>query len=323
MAAAFAETVDHGVDALMTSTTPSALTWLEGDALLAEQARYEAIAQMAETAGAVWVVGDWINTEAGDYPAMTGSHGGTTNVPAPLHQAFWDERIVPMYDAVGELAVDNPGLAGLYLDLELYSGPIWHHDGWAFSDDSVSAFQAAAEDQALATQVAEAVPGERLDLLVDAGGLKGYFDALEQAAFELGCACREAARAHDEDLELMIYAPGFPNTWFYIGFLRGLGTHEQPVIVLTYDGWGDRPTAALYAEGVEWVHVGGTIVQHYEPVDFTYALVSLATGTDGYWYFTFNDFSATNPDPPDMHGDSSEYWEALDNANDIMLGMLP
>jgi hypothetical protein len=121
----------------------------------------------------------------------------------------------------------------------------------------------------------------------------------------------------------MIYVPGFPNTWFYIGFLRGLGTHEQPVTVLTYDGWGDRPTAALYAEGVEWVHVGGTIVEHYEPTDFTSALVSLATATDGYWYFTFNDFSSTNPDPPDLHGDPTEYWEALDNANDVMLGMLP
>jgi hypothetical protein len=315
MATAFTEIVDHQIDALMTSTTPSLLATLTGDDLLAEQARYAAIAQLAENAGAIWIVGDWINSSAGDYPAMTGSHGGTTDVPAALHQAFWDERVIPMYDAVGALAADNPGLAGLHLDLELYNGPIWHHDGWAFSDDTAGVYEQAAEDQQLAAEVVAATPGERLDLLVDAGGLKGYFAVLEQAAFELGCACREAARAHDEDLELMVYAPGFPDTWFYIGFLRGLGTHQRPVIALTYEGWGDRPTEVLYAEGVEWVHLGGTIVQHYEPADFTEALVSLAAGTDGYWYFTFNDFSSTNPDPPEMHGDSGEYWTALDDAN--------
>jgi hypothetical protein len=315
MATAFGEIADHGIDALMTSTTPSALATLTGDDLLAEQARYAAIAAMAETAGAAWLVGDWINSEAGDYPAMVGSHGNATNVPAPLNQDFWDERVIPMYAAVGELAADNPGLTGLHLDLELYSGPIWHHDGWAFSDDSVGVFQAVAADQALADQLAAADAGDRLDLLVDNGALGDYFDALEQAAFELGCACREAARAFDEDLELMVYAPGFPNTWFYIGLLRGLGTHERPVIALTYEGWGDRPTEALYAEGVEWVHLGGTIVSHYNPEDFDDALVSLATSNDGYWYFTFNDFSSTNPEPPEMHGGSQEYWDAVDQAH--------
>jgi hypothetical protein len=270
---------------------------------------------MAESAGAEWLVGDWINTEAGAYPAMVGSHGSSTNVPAPLNQEFWEERVIPMYDAVGQVAADNPGLTGLHLDLELYSGPIWHHDGWAFSDDTVGVFQEVSGDQQLGGDLLAAGAGERLDLLVDHGALGDYFAALEQAAFELGCACREAARAWDDDLELMVYVPGFPNTWFYIGFMRGLGTHEQPVIALTYDGWGDRPTEALYAAGVEWVHLGGTIVQHYNPEDFDDALYSLATATDGYWFFTFNDFSATNPDPPDMHGDSSEYWAAVDEAN--------
>ena len=315
MEQAFDEAVSLGLNALMTSTDPSRLATLSGDDLAAEQATYTEIAALAEAAGARWIVGDWFNAEAGDYPEMVGAHGYMGGVPAPLHEAHWADVVIPIYDAVGRTAAANPGLGGLHMDLELYSGPVQHHDGWGFSDDSLEVFLAGELDAELAEGLRAAPPGDRLDLLIDAGRLGDYFAALEQRAYELGVRCREAAHAHTPDLQLMIYMAGFPDTWFHRGLMRGLGTADNPVIVLTYEGWHGRAADALYAEGVHAVHLGGTIVSHWTPDDFATALVSLARGTDGYWYFTFNDLSLTNPEPPGLHGQTNEYWVAITAAN--------
>ena len=299
----------------MTNTDPSRLATLAGGELAAEQAMYAEIASTAETAEAKWFVGDWFNAEPGDYPEMVGAHGHGGGVPAPLHEAHWADVVIPIYAAVGELSAGHPGIGGLHMDLELYSGPIQHRDGWGFSDDSLEVFLDGEGDAALAGELRAVGPGERMDLLVDAGRLGDYFGALEEAAYQLGVRCREAARAHDPDLELMVYMAGFPDTWFYRGLIHGLGTPEKPVVVLTYEGWHGRAADALYAEGVHMAHLGGTIVGHWTPADFTDALVSLATGTDGYWYFTFNDLSTTNPAPPALHGSTNEYWAAITAAN--------
>lgn len=315
MVQAFDEAVSLGLDALMTSTDPSRLATLSGDDLAAEQASYAEIAALAEEAGAMWIVGDWFNMEAGDYPEMIGAHGYAGGVPAPLHEAHWADVVIPIYEAVGQTAADNPGLGGLHIDLELYSGPIQHHDGWGFSDDSLEVFLDGEADDELAADLRDATASRRMDVLVDAGRLGDYFGALEQRAYELGVRCREAAHAHDPGLQLMVYMAGFPDTWFHRGLLRGLGTADSPVIVLTYEGWHGRAADALYADGIHLAHLGGTIVSHWTPDDFGTALVSLATGTDGYWYFTFNDLSLTNPTPPDLHGQMNEYWVAITAAN--------
>jgi len=318
MQVAFAEVAQHGVDVLMTNTDPSQLATQQGDDLVATQAWYAEVAGHAEAEGARWFVGDWFNAEAGSYPQMMGADGTPGGVPAPLNEAYWSEVVIPIYEAVGATAAEHPGLAGLHVDLELYSGPLWHFDGHAFSDDTLEHYLATVEDDALTEALRGAGVGERLDELVDRGLLGDYFGALEEAAYQLGVRCREAARQHAPDLELSLYVPGFANTWFYQGLLRGMGTAERPVLLLTYEGWSDRPNEALRAEGVEMVHLGGTIVGHWLPADFDDVLVDLATGNDGYWYFMFNDFSATNGAPPAMHGSSAAYWDAVDEAHDVL-----
>jgi hypothetical protein len=321
MATAFDEVVNNDIDILMTTTNPVRLTQLEGDELAAEREMYRTVGGMAEDAGARWFVGEhyvgvFLGTEPRAYPRMVGSHGFEADSPDPLSAGYWEDVLLPTCAAVGEVAGESPGIAGLHFDMELYGGPVWHHDGWAFSDDDARAFESAGSDADLARELVEANAVDRLDLLVDRGRLGEYFGTLEDTVAEYGRRCREAAREHAPDLELMLYNAGFPNTWFHVGLMRGLGTSERPVIVLTYDGWARRPTEALWAAGVDLVHLGGTIVSHWRPDQFEDVLVALARGNDGYWYFTFNDFSSTNAEPPPLHGDSGMYWRAVIDAND-------
>lgn len=320
----FQEIRDHGIDVLMTTTNPYRLLPLEGADLEAARAVYEEVAALAEDAGARWFIGDHFvapfHDAAGDYPVMVGAHGGHAGSPDPIAAAYWDEVWVPTFALVGELAADYPGIAGLHVDLELYGGPTWHHDGWAFSAEDLEVFLAGVDDAGLAEELRAASAAERLALLVDRGRLGDYFGALEDAAADLGRRCREAARASAPDLELMVYVPGFPNSWFYTGLLRGLGEPGRPVAVLSYDGWALAPTRELWADGVDLSHLGGAIVGNFSPDQLEDVLVSLATGNDGYWYFMYNDFSATNPAPPALHGSGEDYWAAVDGANARLAG---
>ena len=74
----------------------------------------------------------------------------------------------------------------------------------------------------------------------------------------------------------------------------------------------------LYADGVHLVHLGGTIIGHWNPDRFTDVLYALATANDGYWIFPFNEISLTHPDPPLLHGTGQAYWNALDQANSYL-----
>lgn len=318
MAVAFDEVVEHGLDALMTSTGLKTFVTADATGRAAHMVRHAIAGDLAEAAGARWFVGGWLNDGSQAYPLMAGAQGQVSDVPAPLNEAYWSQLIIPAYAAVGEVAAAHPGIAGIHLDLELYNGPVWHQDGWAFSDDTLEHYLATVTDTVWADQLRSASVQDRLDLLVDAGRLGDYFAALEERAYDLGRRCREAAHAHAPHLEMMVYVAGFPNTWFYQGFLRGLGTVAQPVIVLTYDAWALRATESLWNTGVQLVHLGGAIVGHFLPTDFDDVLVSLAQGNDGYWYFNFNDFSAINADPPDLHGPASAYWLAVDEANAVL-----
>ena len=71
----------------------------------------------------------------------------------------------------------------------------------------------------------------------------------------------------------------------------------------------------------DWDEHKNQLLKNTRGVCFEDVLVALAEGNDGYWYFTFNDFSATNPTPPELHGDSREYWRAVDGANDRLSEM--
>jgi hypothetical protein len=161
-------------------------------------------------------------------------------------------------------------------------------------------------------------PEKRLEYLVDIGMLKDYYTALEAAAFELGKQCREAAHQNAPDLQLFAYNLVYPDSWFLRGFLRGLGTPEKPVVALSYASWGKRVTEVLNQEGIAVLHLGGTLVSRFTPADFESTLVSLAALSHGYWFLSMKDFSESNPDPTSIHGEKSEYWDAVDRANQTL-----
>ena len=257
-------------------------------------------------ASARWIASDFFAARFdGSYPQMVSAQGFSAPWLDPAADAYFKNVIIPTCAAAGDLGADNPGLFGISFDLEIYGGPLLHVDGFSFSDAAATVLPELA-----------AVPaGERLAYLEDHGALKAYFAALEERAWKWGKSCREAVRAKAPNLELLLYAPAFPDSWFYRGFMRGLGTAEHPLVLLTYEAWADEPRRVLNGEGVSMVHLGGVINHHWTPDSYDDALVAAGKNNDGYWYLSFNDFSAINPHPPTLHGAGSAYFTALDGAN--------
>jgi hypothetical protein len=317
MTAAFGEILAHDLDALLTGSQPERLTRRDPQPW---RDNHLDVAQQASSAGARWIASGFINTywaeNPGVYPRMVGAQGQQADGPAPLDDKFWSEVMIPTYAAVGELAKQSPGIFGLSFDLELYqAAQLWHTDGYAFSSSTLAAFTSSQPGAPHKSKLEQLPAEERLDYLVDQGLLKSYFHALEHAAFLLGRSCREAARKEAPHLELLVYVPVFPSSWFYHGLLRGLGTPARPVVVLTFEPWADRARRELNAQGVQMAHVGGTLASHWRPQDLAQVLPALAAGSGGYWYLSFNDFSSTNTKPPSLHGTGVEYWAAVDAAN--------
>lgn len=323
---ALAEVAAHGYDAWITFTTPGRLHGygLDTAALDDERALYAEVASHVSDAGVRWIVGDTLT--AGQYaldpdafPRMVAASGRVEDAPAPLDEDFWDTVVLPTYREVGALSRAHPGIFGLLLDLELYGGPIHHTDGHAFSDSTVRAFLSAWRGEGLG-ELAERAPGERLDWLVDRGRLGDYFDTLEGLAFARGDALRRAAHARAPDLWFLVALPLYPTTWLYHGLLRGLGTPERPVVLLTHEAWDGRAGAVLAAEGVHVVHLGGAVVRYFRPEDVGDVVLALSGGGDGYFLRTFDELSAAYPTPAGLHGAASEYWSAIDAAHEALSG---
>jgi len=315
----FADARAHRLNAVMTTTNPHNLLSLTGSALDAEQQRYRDAGNAAMSEGVHLYVGGYFDhlfrqTSPRAFPRMVGANGLEVDAPDPIDDGFWTAQVISQCDAVAR-ATAGSGVTGMHFDMELYGGPIVHQDGYAFSAGDVRAWQAAGGDAMLAAQWLAAAASERLDLIVDRGVLGDYFSRLTGVATSLATRCRDAARAVNPALEFMLYVPAFPNTWFYRGMIRGLGTRERPVIVLTYDGWSRRATRILQSAGDPLVHLGGVIVGHYTPDTFGRALTALSRGTDGFWFFTADDIATGNPMRPALHGTADAYWRAIDGVN--------
>ena len=73
--------------------------------------------------------------------------------------------------------------------------------------------------------------------------------------------------------------------------------------------------ATWTSQGLSFLVLGGTRLDLWRPSDFDDVGFALGLGNEGYWFEDFNDISATNPDPPKLHGKPVDYWAAIDVVN--------
>jgi hypothetical protein len=299
----------HGMNAFMISVHPP---WMEDD----QREPYAAVLDAAEEHdatiffGAI-AVGLLDEEERAGAAKPGGANGEVLDVPAPTGDVFWDAGVEPFVMGVARAAAADPRIRGVHLDLELYgASSLSFHRGHLTGPAEWAVITAALGD-------GEDVPGpQRLTWLVDRGYVRTANEALADAVADRARALRDAARAIAPDLEFMLYSVSVSTGWFYEGLMRGLGTVDRPVVLLSYDLGTTRVRDDLAGRGIHARILGGILGVRLEPQALGQSLAVCAEGSDGYWLFKLQDFPATDDDEgaARLHGTPTEYWDAIAGA---------
>ena len=316
----FAEAAAMDLDALIGGFTPERLVTGELDAATADSVRaaMAGIADAAEAGGSRWLVGGYYtghvyNRDPSSFPSSVGAQRQAMDAPPLLYAPLWDDYLIPAAVEVASASSTHPGIAGILVDMEMYGTVLAYTDMQAFDDTTWNAYLDTLTDAGLRDALAAQPVQARLDALLERGILGDYVSTLERLAAEIGARYRDAVRAVDPDFVIALYFPGYPASWQYRGLIRGLGSPENPVVVLTYDPWSHPARADSVLAGTSMIHVGGPILSHFPPDTLASVLDSCASWTDGFWYYSHAEISALAAGAP-AHGTRAAYRAAISSS---------
>ena len=295
-----------------------------GDGLLRDYTAGETprfLEPAADATGFFWFLGTFYRNgvyEAGGFEPVTDAFGRTLQAPPPLDPRWWAEGIAPIVAGAARVAATHPNVGGVSIDTELYgTGRLMYDEGHGYEASGWAVVVDALEAHAPALAMeASAVPVRRRLAWLVARGLSPFaWRALEDAVAGHARAIREAARAVAPDLELAFYVPYLRATWFYRGLMRGWGTSERPVVVLSYDAATPRVRDALADDGVHIRTLGGVLAVRLTARDLETALHTAGATSDGFWLFQYRDFGP-EADPAERHDPVDAYWDAVRAAGE-------
>jgi hypothetical protein len=249
-----------------------------------------------------------------------GPHGERLSASPPLHEALWSDWIEPLFQAAARLTDAHPAVLGLSIDTELYNAEqVWYGQLHAFDPAAwrIALDGAAAGDADVLAQGAALPLGERLYWLVGEGLAGLAFEALETAVAEHARRALEGARDIAPDFEVLLYSHALSLNWFYRGLIRGLGSADNPLVLLSYDMATEQTRERLATEGLHTRLPGGVLGVRFSPDDLQDALYHAGVRADGYWLFSFGDFpGGLGPEGgAGRHAHPDAYWEAVQRAN--------
>lgn len=257
-------------------------------------------AEMCHAAGLKCFLGSmyphWEIFRSSDYAHLTDAAGKVYNAPSALDIRFWKDSVFRIAVEMAELSLEQPGITGLYWDLEMYTFPgLNHQEGQAMEDTCFNTFL-AREEQYLSEKLKHEASllnvDKRYPWLRDNGLLKRYYKVLELEVRRLAEELRTVIRDINPNLELALYNLLIPDNWFYRGFLSGLSTPERPIILATYEAGGKLQQQTAAQEGVYYYHCPGCLINALKPDEWEQSLPRLAMEQDGYWLFPFGPLMA-------------------------------
>ncbi len=173
------------------------------------------------------------------------------DIPAPLHEPFWQDEIVkPLHELVrrwqDQRFSNGIPLKGVVLDLEMYCRR------------RIGSFTPACGfDRETLTAYDPALCGENYSVhnavqkLMHDGKYSAFLTARTDKAKQLGTMMRtEIKKTLGNDAYVMCYAQNLMIDWFYKGLYQGLSTKEYPLELLTFNAEFMRHRPWLEQQGI-------------------------------------------------------------------------
>jgi hypothetical protein len=256
--------------------------------------------------------------------------------PCPLDRFYWNCVLLGRGEQLAQLnkgsvlirimksvlarGKDEPRVAGLVLDTEMYGANISTYSQPCFCDSCFKGYMAVLDREDVTLDASS-----RQQWLISNDYYYEYIKYLEKKLAEL--VGNIIHKIHDMDSGLMV---GFLNyhidSWFFRALAHGMGTPSMPALIFpeqpSYSrGYTPSIHALQYhliAEKANAIVIPGLDLHWFQPKYLTMEAYQLAMNSSGYWLFTTYSIDA---DPKMLTGayrvpgHSDEYWNALAKAN--------
>lgn len=231
--------------------------------------------------------------------ALFDGNGTKYEIPSPFDPEMLEDGFVTPARAIAAYARDYPDtMVGYLWDFELYGHrELIVSENYSFDDLSYSKFLERKgrklQQRGLYEEAPRVKPGDRFLWLAERGLLDDYYDALEDAVYDM---MREARRRIDEvhdGLFWGFYVAGIPQSWYYRGAFRALGDREGRVLAVTYEARGLQQMSYWRALGVNLCHMPGSLYNCPGEEEWVPFLRMCLENESGYWLFPGLPFTQT------------------------------
>ncbi len=210
-------------------------------------------------------------------------------VPAPLDwEHCWEPEFLQPFNAFVDywehFCGNGVPIAGIFMDLEMYHAQNQagqYTNTMDFGDHSWNIYDKKCAHEAHKNLK---TPQERIDFLLKTKRLEKYLSCLKEEAFELGKKLREEIRKKLPNAMIGIYTITLPESWFLLGFLAGLSTPEDPLLLLTFNNEAFSHFEYLRSNKIYCFHLPIVLLSKLRtPEDFS-LITRLNSYHDGIWF---------------------------------------
>lgn len=226
-------------------------------------------------------------------------------IPCHLdYETFWKPEVVEVFKRFVELWRTRIGngvpISGLFLDLEMYQAQDQSGDYDSVMGFSKLPWTIYCSHNASLHLSDATTPLERATLLYHKGLLTDYFNVLMRHAYSIGQRLTRDIRAIVPNAMMATYAMTLPYQWFYRGFLAGLSTSADPIILCTFSNDYYAQYKQLVADTLYSYHATVILLSKLRQHTDLDLIHHLKPYHDGIWYNRFSRLM--------QKYDSTEWW---------------
>ena len=249
--------------------------------------------------------------------------GQEIDIISPLDLRYWYEMMIPALEEVARFGLGHPSVKGATIDFEMYGYDPFkmYPQAIGFEDVAYFAFLRAAGghlDEATLAEAATLFPARRYTWLRDRGLLRLFFLLLENESEKLGRLIRHRIHAIDPDFIFGAYQAALPDTWFYRGIIRGMGTPEMPMIWMSFQVLSADDADRFWSNGCHILNATALMLGTFPVRDYPDAMLAGYKYHDGYWINRYNwlvDDAKGAQEHRIPDGTREEAWKSLAEGN--------
>lgn len=210
-------------------------------------------------------------------------------IPSPLDRdELWKPELLTVIDRFideWDTSLSNGiALSGVFLDLEMYHAQQQSGQFLSLMDFSDYAWKLYSNTVAVPALLELNTCNERIKYLLDTQTVEHYFNVLQQEARAIGQDIKHHIKKKLSNGIIGVYNIHLPHTWFYEGFLAGLSSPEEPILLATFNNDFYSHAQALRTQHIYALHMPVVLLSKIKKKQDVSYIKNLWKAHDGVWF---------------------------------------